>query len=112
VECVEIRKPDHQDATNGQSSFEGALDAAGRPSMKLSNPDSAGPTATLEVVATGTHVKVHSPGWWHEPSILEQCRWGRRLLIDTNGVRRIAMIVAAEGTAKIDRCEPDGKPLN
>jgi hypothetical protein len=47
--------------TNGQSSFEVALDAAGRPSMMLSNPGSAGPTATLEVVETGTHVKFIRP---------------------------------------------------
>jgi len=26
---------------------------------------------------------------WHELSILEQCRWVRVVLIDTNGVRRI-----------------------
>jgi len=43
--------------SNGRSSFEVALDPAGRPAMKLSNPDAGGPTATLEVVETGTHVK-------------------------------------------------------
>ena len=47
--------------TNGQSSFEVALDSTGRPSMKLSNPASAGPTATLEVVETGTHVRFIRP---------------------------------------------------
>ena len=33
------------------------------------------------------------------------------VLIDTNGARRIVMLVTADGTVKIERFGPDGKPL-
>ena len=98
-------------ATNGQSSFEVALDSAGRPAMKLGNPDAAGPTATLEVVETGTHVKFVRPGGGTSYLFLNNAGGSGVVLIDTNGVRRIVMLVTADGTVKIERFGPDGKPL-
>jgi hypothetical protein len=98
--------------TNGQSSFEVALDSAGRPAMKLSNPDAAGPTATLEVVETGTHVKFIRPTGGTSYLFLNNAGGSGVVLIDTNGVRRIVMLVTADGTVKIERFGPDGKPLN
>ena len=97
--------------TNGQSSFEVALDSAGRPAMKLGNPDAAGPTATLEVVETGTHVKFVRPGGGTSYLFLNNAGGSGVVLIDTNDVRRIVMLVTADGTVKIERFGPDGKPL-
>lgn len=97
--------------TNGQSSFEVALDSAGRPAMKFGNPDAAGPTATLEVVETGTHVKFVRPGGGTSYLFLNNAGGSGVVLIDTNDVRRIVMLVTADGTVKIERFGPDGKPL-
>ncbi|SRR6266404_7730777 len=97
--------------TNGQSSFEVALDSAGHPAMKLSNPDATGPAATLEVVETGTHVKFVRPAGGTSYLFLNNAGGSGVVLIDTNGVRRIVMLVTADGTVKIERFGPDGKPL-
>jgi hypothetical protein len=97
--------------TNGRSSFTVALDSAGRPAMKLSNPDAAGPTATLEVVETGTHVKFVRPDGGTSYLFLNNAGGSGVVLIDTKGVRRIVVLVTADGAAKIERFGPDGKPL-
>ena len=96
---------------NGQSCFEVALDSAGRPAIKLSNPDAAGPAATVEVVETGAHVKFVRPAGGTSYLFLNNAGGSGVVLIDTNGVRRIVMLVTADGTVKIERFGPDGKPL-
>src|SRR6266403_4884668 len=96
--------------TNGQSSFEVALDSAGYPAMKLSNPDATGPAATLEVVETGTHVKFSRPGGGASYLFLNNAGGSGVVLIDVNGVRRLVALAPADGSVKIEKYGPDGKP--
>jgi hypothetical protein len=96
---------------DGRASFAVSLDAAGRPTMKLSNPDEAGPTATLEIVDSGTHVKFVRPGGGTSYLFLNNAGGSGVVLIDTKGVRRLVALAPADGTVRIERFDPDGKPL-
>jgi hypothetical protein len=97
--------------SNGRTSFAVSLDPAGRPTMKLSNPDEAGPTATLEIVDSGTHVKFVRPGGGASYLFLNNAGGSGVVLIDTNGVRRLVALAPADGSVRIERFGPDGKPL-
>jgi hypothetical protein len=96
---------------NGQASFAVSLDAAGRPTMKLSNPDAAVPTATLEIVDSGTHVKFVRPGGGSSYLFLNNAGGSGVVLIDINGVRRLVALAPADGAVKIELFGPDGKLL-
>jgi len=96
---------------NGRASFVVSLDAAGRPTIKLSNPDEAGPTATLEIVDSGTHVKFVRPGGGTSYLFLNNAGGSGVVLIDTNGVRRLVALAPADGTVRIERFDSDGKSL-
>ena len=95
----------------GRASFAVSLDSAGRPTMKLSNPEEAGPTATLEIVDSGTHVKFVRPGGGTSYLFLNNAGGSGVVLIDTNGVRRLVALAPADGSVRIERFGPDGKPL-
>jgi hypothetical protein len=96
---------------NGRASFAVSLDSAGRPTMKLSNPDEAGPTATLEIVDSGTHVKFVRPAGGTSYLFLNNAGGSGVVLIDTQGVRRLVALAPADGNVRIERFGPDGKPI-
>jgi hypothetical protein len=95
--------------TDGETSVKITLDAAGRPSVTLSNPDAAGPTAALEVDEKGAHVKFDRPGGASSYLFLNNAGGSGLVLIDKTGVRRLSATVGADGLSKIERFGPDGK---
>jgi hypothetical protein len=87
------------------------LDEAGRPSVRLGNPDAAGPTAVLEIDDKGAHVKFDRPGGGSSYLFLNNAGGSGVVLVDTKGARRLDALVAPDGTARIDRFGADGKLL-
>lgn len=96
---------------NGQSNVVVTLDAVGRPSIKLSNPDAGGPSAALEVDDKGAHVKFDRPGGASSYLFLNNAGGSGVVLLDAKGVRRLDALITADGTAKIERFGSDGKVL-
>ena len=88
-----------------------SLDAAGRPAVRLGNPDPAGPTAALEVDDKGAHVRFDRPGGAASYLFLNNAGVSGVVLIDPNGTRRLSATVGADGDAQIARFGPDGEPL-
>jgi hypothetical protein len=97
--------------SSGASGAEISLDANGRPSVTLANPDPQGPTAALEVDDKGAHVKFDRPGGASSYLFLNNAGGSGVVLLDTKGVRRLDATIGADGTAKIERFGPDGKPI-
>ena len=96
---------------DGQSNVVVTLDAVGRPSIKLSNPDAGGPSAALEVDDKGAHVKFDRPGGASSYLFLNNAGGSGIVLLDAKGVRRLDALITADGTAKIERFGSDGKVL-
>jgi hypothetical protein len=96
---------------DGQSNVVVTLDAVGRPSIKLSNPDAGGPSAALEVDDKGAHVKFDRPGGASSYLFLNNAGGSGVVLLDAKGVRRLDALITADGTAKIERFGSDGKVL-
>ncbi len=95
----------------GQPSVELTLDTAGRPAVRLSNPNADAPTAALEVDYKGAHVIFNRPGGASSYLFLNNAGASGVVLLDTRGVRRLAALVTPDGTPNVERFGPDGKPL-
>jgi hypothetical protein len=95
--------------SEGRPSFTVSLDAAGRAALRLGNADDSGPTAVLEVVESGTHVKFIRPGGGSSYLFLNNAGGSGVVLIDVNGVRRLLALAPADGSVKIEKYGPDGK---
>jgi hypothetical protein len=87
------------------------LDGQGRPSLALSNPTDGLPHVIVEVDDKGAHVKFDQPGMASAYLFLNNEGGSGVVLIDTQGKRRLAAIVAPDGTSKIERFGDDGKSL-
>jgi hypothetical protein len=96
---------------DGQQGMAMALDAAGRPSVSLSNPDTAAPTATLEIDDKGAHVKFDRSGGASGYLFLNNAGESGIVLIDPEGVRRLEILAGPDGKASIERYGADGKAL-
>jgi hypothetical protein len=97
--------------SDGRAGFSVSLDAAGRAAVKLSNSDPSGPTATLEVVDSGTHVKFTRAGGAAGYLFLNNAGGSGVALIDGQGVRRLMALAPADGNVRFERFGPDGKAL-
>jgi hypothetical protein len=96
---------------NGVVSIEISLDAEGRPAIKLANPNKMGPTAALEVDDKGAHVKFDRPGGATSYLFLNSLGGSGVVLFDAQGVRRLGAMVELDGTTRVERLDPDGKPV-
>jgi len=97
---------------NGGSSAVIALDEAGRPSLKLRNPDTRGPVSVIEIDENGAHVKLDRPGGGSSYLFLNNAGGSGVVLIDLSGARRLEVLVAPDGSPRIARYGPDGKALS
>ncbi|MDF0488513.1 hypothetical protein PX554_10260 [Sphingomonas sp. H39-1-10] len=88
-----------------------ALDAANRPSVTLTNPDPALPSAALAIDDKGAHVKFDRPGGASSYLFLNNQGVSGVVLIDAAGRRRLDATVAADGTPTIERRDAAGAPL-
>jgi hypothetical protein len=96
---------------DGETSARVALDPAGRPSVKLSNPDPKGPMAAIEIDDKGAHVKFDRPGGASSYLFLNNAGVSGLVLVDPQGVRRLNVVLGADGDVSIVRFGADGKPL-
>ena len=96
---------------DGVVAAEMALDQAGRPSIKMANPDDAGPTVALAIDDKGAHVKLDRPGGASGYLFLNNAGASGIVMVDTKGIRRINATVAQDGTARVDRLDDRGVPL-
>jgi hypothetical protein len=97
--------------SDGRAGFSVSLDAAGRAAVTLSNSDPAGPTAVIEVVDSGTHIKFSRPGGAASYLFLNNAGGSGMVLIDGNGARRLMALAPADGNVRFERFGPDGKIL-
>jgi hypothetical protein len=96
---------------NGTKSIEVMLDASGRPSVKLENPDPKGPTATFEIDDKGAHLKLDRPGGASAYLFLNNAGGSGVVFLDAKGARRLNALVGADGDAEVQRFGVDGKPV-
>lgn len=88
-----------------------SLNPQGYPVIQLVGPNSAAPTATLEVDNKGAHLKFDRPGGGSSYLFLNNAGASGLLLIDRNGQRRLDAIVANDGAPRVTRYSSDGQPL-
>ena len=96
---------------DGQQGMAMALDASGRPSVKLTNPDTSAPTATLEIDGKGAHVKFDRAGGASGYLFLNNAGESGVVLVDPKGVRRLDILTEADGKSSIERYGEDGKAI-
>ncbi len=95
---------------DGQTATEVSLDEAGRPSVRLANPDPNGPIATLAVDDKGAHVKFDRAGGASSYVFLNNAGGSGVVLIDAKGLRRLQATVDANGITQIERNDAGGSP--
>ena len=98
--------------SDSQPGFVMTLDPAGRPSIKLSNPEAAGPTAALEIDDKGAHVKFDRPGGASSYLFLNNLGGSGVVILDTKGARRLDILTAPDGSTSIDRYGSDGRLID
>ena len=85
-----------------------SLDADGRGSVRLSNPNKTDPAAGLEIADKGSHIRLERPGgasgylFVNDAGVVpldRQCR------------RKLALVAPANGEAIVQRFDSDGKLL-
>lgn len=96
---------------DGAEALAVALDEAGRPSIKLSNPAQGGPTAAIEVDAKGAHVKFDREGGASSYLFLNNQGGSGVVLIDSQGHRRLNITLDSAGTVEITRFDGAGRAL-
>jgi hypothetical protein len=97
--------------TNEALGIEVLLDSTGHPAVKLANPDPNGPTAVLEVDDKGTHVMFARPGGASSYLFLNNAGASGVVLVDSNGVRRLDVLVGSDNNVKMEQFGADGKPI-
>jgi hypothetical protein len=103
--AISLTSPD------GKRTLQVQLDSQGRPTVKLDNPDPTGPTAALEVDDKGAHVKFNQAGGASSYVFLNNAGQSGVVLIDSQGVRRINVILGPEGEPLIERFGQGGAKL-
>lgn len=93
---------------DGQRALTLSLDDAGRPSVKLVNPDATAPTAALEIDDKGAHVKFDRPGGTSSYLFLNNAGGSGVVLIGPNGARSVDILAAPDGTTTIKRYDENG----
>lgn len=87
-----------------------SLDAAGRPAVRLNNPDGDGLAAVLEIDDKGAHVKFDRPGGASCYLFLNNAGASGVVLLDAAGRRRLNVMVAPDGASRIEQFDEDGNP--
>jgi hypothetical protein len=88
---------------SGQARLGLLLDPQGRPAVRLSNPDTAGPTASLEIDDKGTHVKFDRPGGASSYVFLNNEGGSGLVSLDGKGQRKLQLLVNAAGETQFQR---------
>jgi len=83
------------------------LDEQDRPSVKLTNPVAGAPTAAIEIDDKGAHVKFDRAGGASSYLFLNNAGVSGVVLIDSQGVRRVSVLLTADGKVTFDGL--DGK---
>ena len=96
---------------DGNVGAEITLGSDGRPSVKLGNSDTGGPTAWFEVDDKGAHVKFDRPGGASSYLFLNNAGASGVVLIDNHGVRRLNAVLNADGDSRVEQFGADGKAL-
>jgi hypothetical protein len=94
---------------DGRVGIELRLDENGRPGVRLSNPNSSGPTADLEIDDKGAHVKFDRPGGAGSYLFLNKEGGSWVVLVDGHGKRRMALTLDLDGGTKIERYDLVGE---
>lgn len=96
----------------GDSGMDLQLDPKGRPSVILTNPDPAGPTAKFEIDERGTHVKFDGKDAASAYLFLNNGSTSGLVLIDAKGRRRVGAVVTADGVSRIERYDDNGASIH
>lgn len=80
-------------------------------SIKIKNPNPAGPVAALELDDKGAHVKLDRPGGASSYLFLNNAGESGTVFLDANGKRRLNLLVTADGQAHITRFDEQQDPL-
>jgi hypothetical protein len=94
---------------NGSSSASIALDAAGRPSLKLHSPAPGGLMAAIEIDEKGAHIKFDRAGGGSSYLFLNNAGGSGLVLIDAHGTRRLEALVSADGVSRTAGFGPEVK---
>lgn len=78
------------------------LDEQDRPSVTLANPVQGPPSAAIEIDDNGAHVKFDRPGGASSYRFLNNAGVSGVVLIDRQGVRRVSVLVGADGKVTIE----------
>jgi hypothetical protein len=97
--------------TDGAIRFSASLDGAGYGSIKILNPAATGPVASLELDDKGAHVKFDRPGGGSSYLFLNNAGESGAVFLDTNGKRRLNLLVKQDGQAEIQRFDEQQKPI-
>jgi hypothetical protein len=79
------------------------LDQSGLSSVKLKNPNAAGPVAALEIDDKGAHVKFDRPGGASSYLFLNNSGESGVVFLDASGARIADIVVTPAGTSEIHR---------
>ena len=96
---------------DGQSRAELSLDAAGRPTLKLSSPAPAQPAVALEIDDKGAHVKFDRPAGGSSYLFLNNAGATGVVLIDVKGVRRLQAALGSDGEPRVRRFDAAGHAI-
>lgn len=77
------------------------LNGDGRPSLALSNVESNGPMATLEIDDKGAHIKFDREGGASTYLFLNNAGGSGVVFYDAEGERRLSLVVADDGNISI-----------
>lgn len=80
-------------------------------SIKINNPNPAGPVAALELDDKGAHVKFDRPGGASSYLFLNDAGESGTVFLDANGKRRLNLLVTVDGQAQITRFDEQQRPL-
>jgi hypothetical protein len=96
---------------DGEAGASLALDAGGRPAVRLANPVIGAPVASFEIDDKGAHVKFDGPDASSSYLFLNNAGVSGIVLIDRGGKRRLQATVGANGVSHIERLDDQGNAL-
>ena len=97
--------------TDGSALVSASLSENGFGAVKIENPNTSGSVAAIEVDDKGAHVKFDRPGGASSYLFLNNVGGSGAIFIDTQGKRRLNLLVPENGTAEIQRFDEAGKVI-
>jgi hypothetical protein len=89
--------------SSGQKRITMIVDKRGYGSVRLSNPDSSGPVASLEIDDKGAHVKFDRTGGASSYLFLNNSAGSGVVLLDSKGSRKLDLMVSPSGETEFRR---------